>query len=198
MQKAIELAHIVPISEVNGPGKRTVIWVQGCPKRCKECWNPEFLKFGSNWTLSPDELFSHVREVTCEFSAIEGLTFSGGEPFAQAEFLSKAARLFRKENLTLMSYSGYSLDEIRKTGTPLTDFLNQLDILVDGEYVRELQSFKLWRSSSNQQVHFLTDRYAAYKEKMDSNGQEIELTLSNAKMNLTGFPDLSFLKKLRI
>jgi len=193
----IDLAQILPVSEVNGPGKRAVIWVQGCPKRCQGCWNPQFLKLGSDWQLTPSELFSYVRENTHRFKSIEGITFSGGEPFAQAEQLAHVAEMFRKENLSVMSYSGYTLDEIRSAGTPLTKLLAELDILVDGEYVGQLQSFRLWRSSSNQLVHFLTNRYESFKHQIDQPSQEIELTLESSSVRLTGFPQQSLLSLLK-
>ena len=191
----IEIAEIADISEVNGPGKRTVIWVQGCPKRCPGCWNPDYLSFGSQWQISPEDLFETVKNRTNGFTAIEGITFSGGEPFAQAAGLAESARLFRNAGLTLMSYSGFTAEEIRNMGSPYTDLLKYLDILVDGEYVKELSCDRLWRGSSNQKVHFLTERYQEYKEASTMDHREFEVVLSGETLKITGFPKLDLLRK---
>jgi anaerobic ribonucleoside-triphosphate reductase activating protein len=190
----IELARILPISEVNGPGMRAVIWVQGCRKRCLGCWNPEYLKFGSDWKLSPKELVERVKNETGNFSMIEGVTFSGGEPFGQAENLSVAAKLFKDENLSVMSYSGYTLAEIQLMGPRAASFLDQLDILIDGEYIQAQHGDRLWRSSLNQQVHFLTDRYRSFENDISGEIREFEVTISGEESKITGFPESSFLR----
>ncbi|MBX7152072.1 radical SAM protein [bacterium] len=196
MKKPIEIADILPVSEVNGPGKRTVIWVQGCPKRCPGCWNPEFLTFGSDRKLTPKKLVEYVREATHSFNDIEGVTFSGGEPFSQAETLAEAAKLFRRHGLSIMSYSGWTLEEIQSSKSGII-LLNQLDILIDGEYIRSLSTTRLWHSSSNQRVHFLTERYSGYRSRVESGEQEFEITLKSDEVTLTGFPDQSVLRALR-
>lgn len=196
MKKLIEIAGVLPVSEVNGPGKRSVIWVQGCPKRCPGCWNPEFLTFGSDWKLTPKELVEYVRKGTHSFSDIEGITFSGGEPFSQAAALAEAAKIFRRLGLSVISYSGWTLEDIRSTkdGSKL---LKQLDILIDGEYIRSLATTRLWRSSSNQRIHFLTERYSHYRSKIETDEQEFEITLQSGGVTITGFPDQSVLRVLR-
>jgi len=185
----ISLAHILPLSEVNGPGARSVIWVQGCPKRCPECWNPEFLSFDSAWTLTPQELFGHLREITADFAAIEGITLSGGEPFAQAGPLVEFVTECRASGLSIMSYSGFTLEEIEAKGGPCEDLLNQLDILVDGEYMANLQCDRLWRGSLNQRVHLLTDRYENHRDRLDREEREFEVTIGKNGLTITGFPE---------
>lgn len=193
----LEIAQIADVSEVNGPGKRTVIWVQGCPKRCPGCWNPDYLNFGSQWQLSPEDLFETVKKRTNGFAAIEGITFSGGEPFAQAAGLAESAYLFCDAGLTLMSYTGFTAKEINNFGSPYTDLLKYLDILVDGEYVKELSCDRLWRGSSNQKVHFLTDRYLNFREAAAVDYREFEVVLSGEKLTVTGFPKLDLLRKIK-
>lgn len=195
--KLIDIAAIVPVSEVNGPGKRAVIWVQGCPKRCASCWNPEYLVFGSKWHVSPTELFESIQDKTENFSLIEGITFSGGEPFAQSEVLAQAASLFKEKSLTLMCYSGYTLQEIQAKGTPYTDLLEALDILVDGEFKKDQSCNRLWHSSLNQKVHFLTDRYKSYQALINKDIREFEVVLSPNEIRMTGFPELDLLRNLK-
>lgn len=193
----IDIAEIVSVSEVNGPGKRAVIWVQGCLKRCHGCWNSDYLEFGSDLRLTPHELFEVVRKRTENFSLIEGVTFSGGEPFEQAAALSQAAALFKKKNLTIMSYSGYTLEEIHLKEKPLTDLLAYLDILVDGEYVKDRHCDRLWRSSSNQKVYFLTDYYKSFECLIHNEVREFEVVLQSTELHVTGFPELDLLKTFR-
>lgn len=196
-ENLINIAQIVRVSEVNGPGKRSVIWVQGCHKRCPGCWNQDYLKFGSEWQLTPQELFNTVKEMTAHFSEIEGVTFSGGEPFAQAEAVANAATLFKKEELSIMSYSGYTREEIQINNEAQTKLLGLLDILVDGEYVMEQQCNRLWRSSLNQKVHFLTDRYKSIENSVNEEVREFEVVLSPTESRLTGFPKLELLDKYK-
>lgn len=196
-KKYVEIAEWIPVSEVNGPGNRSVVWVQGCPKRCPGCWNPDYLKNGSDWRWAPEEIFENVRAKTHDFSLIEGVTFSGGEPFAQADLLSETAELFKRKGLSIMSYTGFTLEEIQNLGTPYTDLLGYLDILVDGEYVRELHCDRLWRSSLNQKVHFLTHRYKATDFPLNADLREFEINMKAHVFHVTGFPELDLLKTFR-
>jgi anaerobic ribonucleoside-triphosphate reductase activating protein len=189
IKKTIEIATVIPVSEVNGPGCRSVVWVQGCAKRCQGCWNPDFLNFKKGrWSLTAEELVETLRRITNNFSLIEGITFSGGEPFDQSNALAKAAYLFKKLDLSIVSYSGYILEEIKSKGSPQTDLLANLDILIDGEYIHELHCDRLWRSSLNQKVHFLSDRYLKFSEKIDQRVREFEVSIRPEELQITGFP----------
>ncbi|MBL7995023.1 radical SAM protein [bacterium] len=192
----IDIAQIVAVSEVNGPGKRAVIWVQGCHKRCPGCWNQDYLKFGSVWQLTAQELFQTVKQMTANFRDVEGITFSGGEPFDQAEALEDAAVLFKENNLTVMSYSGYTLEEIQQNNKVQSKLLAALDILVDGEYVKELHCDRLWRSSLNQKVHFLSDHYKSFEDLINADVREFEVVLSANETRVTGFPSADLIRRI--
>jgi anaerobic ribonucleoside-triphosphate reductase activating protein len=184
----IELAGIVAVSETNGPGRRTVIWVQGCHKRCRGCWNPGFLRFGSAWVVTPEQLVEEVRLKTHQFADVEGITFSGGEPFEQAEALAKAARLFRREDMGIMAFSGYTLAELQQKDRSSTDLLRELDLLVDGVYDDTQHVDRLWRSTANQRVHFLSSMYETYRSRVDESVSEFEVVLNRDHVCVTGFP----------
>lgn len=192
----IDIAQIVAVSEVNGPGKRAVIWVQGCHKRCPGCWNQDYLKFSSVWQLTAQNLFDTVKQMTADFMDIEGITFSGGEPFAQAEAVADAAMLFKENNLTIMSYSGYTLAEIQRNDKGQSKLLAVLDILVDGEYVKEQHCDRLWRSSLNQKVHFLSDHYKSFEDSINADVREFEVVLSANETRMTGFPKDELIPKI--
>jgi len=76
----LNLAGFLAKSEVNGPGTRAVVWVQGCPIHCERCFNVQFQSF-SPATLVP---VNELAEMILALHGIDGVTFSGGEPFAQA------------------------------------------------------------------------------------------------------------------
>lgn len=95
------------------------------------------------------------------FSRPDGITISGGEPFLQAaelaDMLRKVADL-SGEKPGVIIYTGYTLEEL-ETLPGAQELLALTDILIDGPYIRELDDGKSLRGSSNQRVHFLSDRY---------------------------------------
>ncbi|RMG06569.1 MAG: radical SAM protein, partial [Cyanobacteria bacterium J055] len=118
---------------VNGPGCRAVVWVQGCQRECPGCFNPASWSFEINQLISVDELATKIASNPRN----EGITFSGGEPFWQAPALAQLARQLKAVGLNVMSFSGFTLGQLRSPNAPpgAAELLEQLDILVDGPYV---------------------------------------------------------------
>lgn len=84
---------------VDGPGIRTVVFLNGCKLRCKYCHNPEMWKIRDR-NMSVRELVSKVVRNKPYFRNHKGgVTFSGGEPLLQADFVIEASRLFKKEGI---------------------------------------------------------------------------------------------------
>ncbi|MGG6242387.1 4Fe-4S single cluster domain-containing protein [Nodosilinea sp. AN01ver1] len=139
-------------SEVNGPGKRAVVWVQGCLRECSGCFNPASWPFEPNQIVSVDEV---VERILAD-PENEGVTFSGGEPFWQASALAAVARRVKAAGLNTMSFSGFILAELQGNAAPpgAQALLAQLDILVDGPFVESLAIHEPTSpvSSRNQQV----------------------------------------------
>jgi anaerobic ribonucleoside-triphosphate reductase activating protein len=180
----IRIAATLAESETNGPGLRSVLWVQGCPKRCPGCWNPSFLRNdGGQWRDVKDAAGLLTRS-----PRIEGVTFLGGEPFAQAEALNELALLLKAQNLSLMAYSGSTLGELLSQGQAQKDLLSQCDLLVDGEFRKDLAGPYLWRGSRNQKVHFLTDRYKPWESRVEEDYRDFEFFLEGGRLILTGDP----------
>ena len=176
-------AHLIE-SETNGSGLRSVLWVQGCPKRCPGCWNPSFLKNdGGQWM----EIEEAARILTTS-PAIEGVTFLGGEPFAQAEALFELASLLKTKSLSLMAYSGFTLPELNSQGKAQRDLLSLCDILVDGEFIKDQAGPHLWRGSENQMIHFLTDRYQTWEKQRGEEYRDFEVFFEEGRLILTGDP----------
>lgn len=111
---------------------------------------------------------------------IEGVTFSGGEPFEQAGALFALCQVLRSQcDLSLMCYSGFTLRELRShPDSSVQSLLGLLDILVDGPFVQAQQHDLLWRGSSNQQIHLLSDRHRDLVDTVDSPGAGMELHVS--------------------
>ncbi|MGA2826709.1 MAG: 4Fe-4S single cluster domain-containing protein [Streptosporangiaceae bacterium] len=165
---------------------RAVIWVQGCPLRCRDCIASESLSFAGGMTRDVTELAGWL----CALADVEGVTLSGGEPFAQAEALAlllDEVRVTRPE-FTAMSYSGFTLAALRR-GTPAQRaLLGRLDLLVDGPYQVARHADLRWRGSSNQRLIALTDRYRDVLPRPDT-GAGLEFTVGlDGTMSWAGVP----------
>ena len=148
--KIIRMCGIEPESIVDGPGFRYVIFVQGCPHHCHGCHNPESWSFEAGYDMTVNEIFEDI----CGRPWLRGVTFSGGEPFEQVPALLDLAKNIKGAGLTLMSYSGYTLEELEARHDKDTDeLLEMLDILVDGRYDERLRNLTLvYCGSENQRV----------------------------------------------
>lgn len=146
----IRVCGIEPESIVDGPGFRFVLFVQGCRHHCKGCHNPESWAFDGGEDMTVGEIFEQIKAEP----HLRGVTFSGGEPFEQVEPLIELAKLVKEAGLTLMSYSGYTLEELQERHDPATDeLLGMLDMLVDGRYIEAQRNLTLiYRGSENQRV----------------------------------------------
>lgn len=159
----IRLAGLVPESIVDGPGLRFAIFVQGCPHRCEGCHNPETHDFHAGRLADTDRLLKKIRE----YPLVQGVTFSGGEPFCQTEPLAELAKALKTEGYHLMSYSGYTFEELLKRAEEdlhTWELLEQLDLLVDGRFELVQRSLELkFRGSRNQRILDVPKSLAAGK-----------------------------------
>lgn len=124
-----------------------------------------------------------------ETASIDGMTFSGGEPFAQAGTLGELVDAVRQvRDLSVMSYSGYTLEWLRRNGnSEQRGLLERLDILVDGPYRADLHASLRWRGSSNQRVHLLTTRHTATLLRPDESAG-LEVSVDAESMSWAGVP----------
>ncbi|MCC5899939.1 MAG: radical SAM protein [Phormidium sp. BM_Day4_Bin.17] len=154
--------------QVLGPGQRAVIWVQGCPFACPGCIVPESWDARSGETVTLDELSQWILSQP----DLEGITLSGGEPMLQAEALSQLIDHIRQQrDLGVMCYSGYRLETLQQQGSDAQQtLLQQIDLLVDGQYRQEEHDNLLWRGSRNQRLLLLTSRYRDVVEQQLTEG----------------------------
>lgn len=160
MERTVEnlrIFHRVAPVHVLGPFARAVVWVQGCPFRCPGCTSPEALDFAGGEAVSVADLAAWALAQ----DGIEGLTFSGGEPMAQAAGLCRLVDAVRaRADLGVVCYTGDTLERLRDEGTDdQRALLTRVDLLIDGPYIREQHAKILWRGSANQRLLPLTDRY---------------------------------------
>jgi anaerobic ribonucleoside-triphosphate reductase activating protein len=180
-EERINIHATLKDSLINGPGKRLVIFFQGCERDCGGCFNTELQPRSRRLLLSPTEILG--KKLTEE---TEGITVSGGEPFLQPLALLALLRLAKeKHSLTTVVYSGFSFDEIAKDFR-LKASLKYIDVLVDGAFeVGKLEPTLLARGSTNQNFIFLSKRYDF--DDMIMNGK-VEISIdSGGTVTKTGF-----------
>ena len=133
-------------------GIRMVIFAQGCPHRCKGCHNPETHDFEGGYLMSLED----IAQLPSKNPLLDGVTFSGGEPFSQAKAFSMLGKRFKDLGLDIMTYTGYTyeflLEESNETNA-WKQLLDVTDILVDGKFEIEKKNLLLpFRGSENQRI----------------------------------------------
>ena len=184
----LNIAQIVPVTEAEGPGKRFAIWFQGCPLRCPGCCNPEMLPFEGGSSVPLEVLLQQI-EAAAKESGIEGITLLGGEPVAHAAGAAELAAQVRSAGLSVMVFSGYTLEEIQAMPDPdAANLLRHTDLLVDGPYLRDQPELRRrWIGSANQQIHFLSGRYRA-DDPCWQVSNTLEIRLEHGELSVNGFP----------
>lgn len=179
---AVQLAAIHDRSWVAGPGPRAVVWVAGCLRRCPGCLNRPLRSFRAGELVSVASLAERIAALP----KLRGLTYSGGEPFEQALPLARLSRKLRRCGLSIAAYSGYTLEALRQAPERFSPLLDELDVLIDGEYRQDVPANSPFAGSGNQKIHLLTSRALA-----DGWGQpaapEIEISVVGDHLSLTGF-----------
>jgi anaerobic ribonucleoside-triphosphate reductase activating protein len=174
----------VPVSLVNGPGKRSVIWLQGCCFDCPGCFNPDARLMVLRKPMSVAQIVDNL-----PYGEIEGITISGGEPFLQPLGLKALCRAVKKRGLTVMVYSGYTLQALKQHRDPaVTAALDFIDILIDGLFKKNIAANSCWAGSGNQKVHYLSGKYRDYKHRIIPGQQYQEIQIDAAgSITITGF-----------
>ena len=156
----LNLSGIVSDSIVDGPGIRTCIFSQGCPHHCPGCHNPETWDFGCGTDVPVEDLVDVVRSNPL----CRGVTFSGGEPFAQSAGFAKLARLLKEKGYEVASYSGYTFEELLEGSDDQKELLASIDILIDGPFLLAERSLEtVFRGSRNQRILDVKKSLAAGK-----------------------------------
>lgn len=135
----------------NGEGWRSVIFLSGCPHKCKGCHNPSTWDFCSGEHIEVAEL---TRRILSNRDFIDGITLSGGEPF-QKRYIDDLITLIdniTKYGLNIWCYTGYLYEDLVKY-SEYSKLLDKIDVLIDGPFVQELYNPDLkFKGSSNQRI----------------------------------------------
>lgn len=145
----IQLSSFISDSIVDGEGIRAVIFTQGCPHNCPGCHNQKAIPFEGGLWVDCDEVLEKIYKTN-----LKKVTFSGGEPFVQAESLYYIASKLKEQGYNLWSYTGYKWEALMKHPDPyIKMFLECLDILVDGRFMIRYKNLgALYRGSTNQRI----------------------------------------------
>jgi anaerobic ribonucleoside-triphosphate reductase activating protein len=177
---SLRISGTVETSMIYGPGRRFVIWVQGCSLGCSGCWNVELWPAEGGHSVSVIDLLKEISKV----DGIEGVTILGGEPLEQANSMLSLIRSIREMGLTVMLYSGFEEHELDDTQKDCVEFS---DIVILGRYVSSLRDTSLrWRGSSNQVIKMVSDVYQGLEIEERN---EVEVIVDkDGSITLLGYP----------
>lgn len=139
-------------SIVDGEGIRSIIWTQGCTHHCPGCHNPETHSFQEGYVIEVED----VKEKIKQLEGQDGITFSGGDPIEQAKACAEIAKYCKQLGLNIWCYTGYTFEELLKKMQifpEIKEFLELIDVLVDGKFVLSEKSYDVtFRGSKNQRL----------------------------------------------
>jgi len=166
----LRMHGFLPASLANGPGRRAVLWVQGCSLGCPGCFNPGSHALSAGSEVAVPELIDRVVDLS---PTIDGITVSGGEPLQQWPAVAELLRGVRcRTRLSVVLFSGYSWGELEKYGASaqgLAGGVNDsilvgvsalVDVLIAGRYQESNRVARGLRGSANKTMHFLSNRYS--------------------------------------
>lgn len=166
----IRMAGVANDSIVDGEGIRFTLFVQGCPHNCEGCHNPQTHDFNSGYIEDTNKILEQIKQNPL----LDGVTFSGGEPFCQAEALSYLGKQLKELGYDIVTYTGYTFEYLLEYGNEENKWLDLLevsDFLVDGRFELDKKRWDLrFRGSSNQ-------RYLDCKESLKQ-GKAIEFSFA--------------------
>ena len=146
----LRISGVEPESIVDGPGFRYAVFTQGCPHDCPGSHNPQTHPFGGGRVADIRTLFGEI----CENPLLQGVTFSGGEPFCQPAPLAELGRMAHGRGLDVVTFTGYLYEQLAENRDPaVAALLAQTDVLIDGPFVQAEKDLTLrFRGSRNQRV----------------------------------------------
>ena len=149
----------------NGPGIRISLFVSGCTRGCKECFNKEAWDFNYGKPFTNEVIDDIINYLKPDY--VEGLTILGGEPFEHSNqqgllpLLKKVRETY--PDMSIWCFSGYDFEEdimgrMYKEWPETKEMLSHIDVLVDGRFMVELKDLRLkFKGSSNQRTIMIQD-----------------------------------------
>lgn len=148
----LRVAGMVNDSVVDGPGWRFTVFVQGCPHCCPGCHNPHTHDFNGGEEIETADVLQKVEANPL----LDGVTFSGGEPFCQAAPLAELGQALKKKGYDIITYTGFTFEELfarAQDDEAARALLAVTDLLIDGPFLQEQKRYDLrFRGSVNQRI----------------------------------------------
>lgn len=157
----MNIAKIQKMDVINGDGFRTSVFVSGCCRQCKGCFNQQAQDPNYGYLYNDDikqKIFKELENIHCA-----GLSLLGGDPMSKLSDNRKQVISLCKEvkekfpNKDIFMWTGYTIDEIYNDKY-MVDILKYVDVIIDGPYIEELKDIELkWRGSSNQNIIYVKE-----------------------------------------
>ncbi len=143
----VSIIDIIHSTSVDGPGLRTTVYAAGCGHHCPGCHNPQTWDIQAGHPINIDSLTAQL------LATDEEITFSGGDPLFQAEaFGILAKNIKQKSGKNIWCYTGYTIEQIIDKPR-FKNLLDNIDVLVDGQYKMAMRNPDLlFRGSENQRI----------------------------------------------
>ncbi len=186
-ESCLKISHYIKNTKVLGPYNRAALWVQGCLRHCEGC-----LARQMNEEQPEIRPVSELADIFAAAGDTEGITISGGEPFLQAGGLAEMVeKIKRQRDYGVIVYTGYDYEQLmQENNEDIHRFLKQIDILIDGKYIRELDDGLPYRGSKNQRILNLSPRYTQIMEAYyyGTDKRNIEINVTENRAYLVGVP----------
>lgn len=197
---SVAVARLLPVTEAEGPGRRTAVWVQGCSIRCAGCFNPQMWARRGGTDRAVESLAEEILAGAAVHD-VEGISLLGGEPFEQAAALGRLAHVVRAAGLSVMTFTGYLLDDLRRwsrTRADIAALLAATDLLADGPFLQERpERRRPWVGSTNQGLHALSDRYVEEVDRAAELRDHVEVRIgADGLVSVNGWADAADLDVL--
>lgn len=169
--------EVVENEHLYGPGKRLLLFTQGCSLRCKGCTNQHLWGFGKGIDVTIEEILNQCTD-------LDGITLHGGEPLDQANVLVELIKKLKQQGKTVILFTGYIFKELNKVQRQAWI---ASDIVISGRYDEKKRNIYLqFRGSTNQKVFTHKGKYKDYRIK---DGQTIAILSFDAQgeMQSLGF-----------
>lgn len=170
---------IIENEHLYGPGKRLLLFTQGCSIHCEGCVNSHLWNFGCGKDINATEILN-----ICKENKVDGITLHGGEPLDQAPAVLEVIKLLKENGFSVILFTGYIKKELNGAQIKIW---NLADIVVSGRFVESKKNLYMqFRGSTNQRIYTHKGKYKGYKVV---NGHTVAiLTLDDkGNLNVKGF-----------
>ena len=183
------IARILYPIEVLGPGKRIGIWFCGCSRGCKGCSNPELWQIQEKYRINIDSVLELIHQIS-DKNPVDGFTITGGDPIEQSKDLSNLLKELKTISNDILVYTGYEIEELTEKQ------LENISVLIDGNYVEELNDNSLLRGSSNQRIHILEEAQKnKYERYLSTETNKVQNFMTNNGIISVGIHKPNFMKE---